>query len=101
MRPFFVLPSRSEAFPIVVMEAGALGVPIVATAVGGVPEAIDDGVSGLLVPAESVSDLARALRRFLDDPEAARQMAERLRNRVSSEFTWRAAHDRYLDVIQR
>jgi glycosyltransferase involved in cell wall biosynthesis len=65
----FVLASDYEAMPVAVMEAMAVGAPIVATAVGDVPLAIDNGTSGVLVPPGSPELLADALRRLLADPE--------------------------------
>ena len=63
-----VLSSRWENFPHVLVEALAVGTPVVATAVGGVPEIVEDGVNGLLVPAEDPEALAAALRRVLEEP---------------------------------
>lgn len=73
-RPFlsgaaiFVLASRRESFPIVLGEARAAGCAIVATSVDGVPEALDEGEAGLLVPARDPAGLARALDALLGDP---------------------------------
>lgn len=64
----FVLPSRQEGLPIVLMEATSAGLPIVATAVGGVPQVLTDGVDGLLVRPNSPSDLAAAMARLIGDP---------------------------------
>ena len=64
----FVLASRRESFPIVIGEARAAGCAIVATAVDGVPESLDDGVAGLLVPSMDIAALAAALERLLNDP---------------------------------
>jgi glycosyltransferase involved in cell wall biosynthesis len=64
-----VIPSRREGLPLVLLEAMALGRPIVATAVGGIPEVIQDGVNGLLVPPEDPSARAEAVVRVLSDPE--------------------------------
>lgn len=73
----FVLASRRESFPIVIGEARAAGCAIVATAVDGVPESLDDGAAGVLVPARDPARLAAALDTLLRDPEArARQAAQ-------------------------
>jgi glycosyltransferase involved in cell wall biosynthesis len=79
----FAFPSFMEAFPNAVMEAMLAGLPVVATRVGGIPELIDDGVTGLLVPPHDAPALAIAIRRLLDDPalgdtlgSAARQCIE-------------------------
>jgi colanic acid/amylovoran biosynthesis glycosyltransferase len=78
----FVLPSvitpngTTEGLPVVLVEALAAGVPVVATRVSGVPELIRDGETGLLVEPRSSSDLGRAIRRVLLDPPAARRRAE-------------------------
>ena len=69
-----VLSSISEGVPIVLMEAMSHALPVVATRVGGIPELVDDGRTGLLVPSEDPASLADALRRVLDDPERAKEM---------------------------
>lgn len=71
----FVMSSLFEGFPVAVMEALALGLPIVATAVGGIPDAIRDGVEGLLVPPGDSAALARALRRLICDAGLRERMA--------------------------
>jgi glycosyltransferase involved in cell wall biosynthesis len=72
----FVLPSRTEGLPMALLEAMAAGLPIVATAVGGVPEAIRDGETGILVPPERPDELAGAILRLASD--------EALRNRLAA-----------------
>lgn len=95
----FVLPSRSEPFGIVLLEAGTMGLPVVASRVGGIPEVIADGETGILVPPDSPRELARALQALLDDPDRRRVMGARLRNDVSTKFTWEAAHERYREFV--
>jgi glycosyltransferase involved in cell wall biosynthesis len=71
----FVSPSHSEALGISIMQAMALGLPCVCTDVGGISDAIDDGVSGLLVPAHDPPALAAAIGRLLSDPAFAASVA--------------------------
>lgn len=97
----FVLSSRSEGMPLSVLEAMAAGLPVVASRVGGIPEQVADGVTGLLVPVGDAERLAEALRRLLDDPELRRSLGSAGRTRAEERFdlaTFRAAH---LDVYRR
>ncbi|MEV6833191.1 glycogen synthase [Streptomyces sp. NPDC051133] len=86
----FVCPSVYEPLGIVNLEAMACGTPVVASRVGGIPEVVDDGRTGLLVdPGDGFeAGLARALDRVLGDPRAARGMGEAGRERAVSEFGW-------------
>jgi glycosyltransferase involved in cell wall biosynthesis len=65
----FTLSSDTEGLPVAIMEAKALGLPVVATAVGGIPQAVTDGIDGRLVPPGDSASLAAALAEVLDDPE--------------------------------
>ena len=78
--------SDYEGSPLALMEAMEAARPIAATAVGGVPDLIEDGVHGLLVPARDPEALATAAAKLLGDPEAARAMGERARGRRRREF---------------
>jgi glycosyltransferase involved in cell wall biosynthesis len=91
----FVLPSRFEGLPLVILEAMLAAVPVVATDVGSVAEAIDDGRTGLLVPASDPAALAAAIRGLLDDPVAARRLADAARQVAGEHFTASAMADRY------
>jgi len=92
----FVLPSRVEPFGIVLLEAGAIGLPVVASRVGGIPEILEEGATGLMVRADDTAALAAGLQSLLDDPARARAMGARLRHRVASTFTWTAAYAQYV-----
>jgi D-inositol-3-phosphate glycosyltransferase len=69
-----VMPSHSESFGLVAIEAQAAGTPVVAAAVGGLPVAVRDGRTGFLVAGHDPADYARALRRFVDDPRLTSRM---------------------------
>ena len=73
----FVLASKWEGLPVALMEASALGLPIVATRVGGVPEAFRDGVDAVLVESGSPNALADAVTRLIDDPIGRQQLGDR------------------------
>jgi glycosyltransferase involved in cell wall biosynthesis len=81
-----VLSTNSEGSPLSVMEYMDAGLPVVATRVGGIPDLIDDGVQGLLVEPQDAAGLGDAIARVLDDPEEARRMGERGRERRRREF---------------
>lgn len=83
----FVLPSVSEGFPQVILEAMSTGLPVVATTVGGIPEIVTDGVNGLLVPPRSPKALAGALAKILMDEKMRVEMAERARENVLSNYS--------------
>jgi glycosyltransferase involved in cell wall biosynthesis len=78
----FVLPSRDEGFGLVFLEAMAMGVPVVGTRVIGSEDAVDDGVTGLLVPYANPAALATAVRSILESPELAGRLREAAADRV-------------------
>ena len=82
-----VLPSLSEGLSNSLLEAMSAGVPVIATRVGGTPEAVENGRSGLLIRPGDSGALIQAMNEMLDNPEAARRMGEEGRNRASSRFS--------------
>ncbi|WP_204112508.1 glycosyltransferase family 4 protein [Shimia biformata] len=72
----FVLPSFAEGVPVVLMEAMAAGVPVVTTRIAGIPELVEDGISGRLVPPGDVDALTTAIRGMFDEPAQARKMGQ-------------------------
>lgn len=78
----FVLSSESEGLPVSIMEAMAAGLPVVATAVGGVPEAVEDGVTGRVVPPKDAERLARAILEIVADGDARARMGAEARRRA-------------------
>jgi glycosyltransferase involved in cell wall biosynthesis len=94
------LPSRSEGIPNTVLEAMAIGLPVVATAVGGVPEIIQDGLNGRLVPPSQPALLANALAEVLSKPELHRRLSLAGRQRVSDAFSIEARVRKLLALYQ-
>jgi len=81
------LTSDSEGMPVSLMEAGACGVPALATAVGGAPELVQDGVTGLLAAAGDVEAVAAGLERFLGDARFAARLGAAARRRIEERFS--------------
>jgi glycosyltransferase involved in cell wall biosynthesis len=101
----FVLPSITEGMPNAVLEAMVAGIPVVASRVGGVPEIVQDGETGLLIEPESPSDLARALIRLGRDAPLRLSLARNARAMVASRFNPRREVDEteavYFQLLRR
>ena len=101
----FVCSSRSEAFPLATLEAMAMGIPVVATTVGGIPEQIDHLESGILVRPDDPEAIATWLVRLCDDAELRARLGDVAAARVRTEFTLprqaEGLHGAYLEAINR
>ena len=96
----FVLPSIYEGFPVAILEAMAAGLPVVATRVAGIPEAVADGETGLLVPAEDAAALASAMARLSLDAKLRSKMGEAGRERFEKLFGMGRIGRAYLELWQ-
>lgn len=96
----FVQPSRSEGLPLAVLEAMAAGLPVVATRVGGMGEAVVDGETGILVEPGRPEALAAALRRLLGDAPLRGEMGRAARTRAEAEFSVRTMARRYVTLYR-
>ena len=95
-----VLPSLYEGLPNVVLEAMRLGKPVVATAAPGTTEVVVDGETGLLVPLQNPTELARGIRKVLADNELAKRLGEAGRERVAREFGVQTMIDRFAELYE-
>ncbi len=96
----FVLASDSEGLPMSVLEAMAAGLPVVASAVGGVPELVRDGETGVLVPPRDSAALARALAPIVGDPELRDRLGDAGRRRVEREFSLARFEREHLELYR-
>ena len=83
----FVLPSRSEGLPYVLLEAGIAGVPVIATQVGGIPEIVEDGMTGILVPYGDRSALTEALESLGRSETLRRELGSQLKVKIEHDFS--------------
>lgn len=100
----FVMPAREappdvEGFGLVFLEANACGTPVIGTRTGGIPDAIQDGETGLLVSPSAPDRLAEATLRVLTDPELADTLGQRGRHRAVHKASWAHIADRIYDLL--
>lgn len=95
-----LVPSRWEGLPLAPLEAMAIGVPVVASRVGGIPEVIADGETGILVAPGDAQGFAAAVGRLADDAALRARMVEEARRAVAERFSWQAASRAYLDLYR-
>lgn len=96
-----VVPSLWDNSPNVVYEAMACGTPVIATSVGGIPELVDDGATGLLIPPDDELSLAEAISKLLDDTSAREQMGARSRRRALADWPVEEIATQTLDLYGR
>jgi glycosyltransferase involved in cell wall biosynthesis len=101
----FALTSSSEGMPLAVLEAWAAGVPVVATRVGGLPELIDDGRTGVLVGFGETDALARVFCHLISDRELSRRLGDAGREEVEGRFSLTQMADEYqrhyIELLER
>jgi glycosyltransferase involved in cell wall biosynthesis len=93
----FILTSVEEGMPTVILEALALGKPVIATAVGGIPEVVKEGVNGILVPPKSPEPIAKALERLLGNSGLRRKLGRAAAGSVK-DYTWSKIAEKYESV---
>jgi glycosyltransferase involved in cell wall biosynthesis len=96
-----VLPSLREATSIAGLEAMATGLPIVGTNVGGIPEIVQDGISGLLVPPGEPVAMAEALKTMIQNATLRHSCGQAGRERVEQDFSWAAIARRTTGFLER
>jgi glycosyltransferase involved in cell wall biosynthesis len=93
----FILTSVEEGMPTVILEALALGKPVIATAVGGIPEIVKDGINGILVPPKSPEPIAKALDRLLSNSGLRRKLGRAAAESVK-DYAWSKTTEKYEEV---
>lgn len=97
----FVLPSRTEAFPYALLEAGAAGVPIIASEVGGIPEIIPDAEYGLLVPPENIHELEKSLKYMIVKDHYRALVSHKIQDYVRDNFSMRKMVEETIELYKK
>jgi glycosyltransferase involved in cell wall biosynthesis len=99
---FLVFPSKcSEMCPLVISEAMSHGLPVIATRIGGLPELVESGVTGLLFEPGNADDLAMKIKRLWDNPQLCRDMGQAGRSKASREYSEQVYFQRLMDIYAR
>jgi phosphatidylinositol alpha-1,6-mannosyltransferase len=99
--PVLDLDADVEGFGMVALEAAAAGKPVIATRCGGIPDAVEDGESGILVEPGNCDGLSEAIVSLLNNPQIASAMGQSGRRRAVKEFTWNSVVSRYEAMFRR
>ena len=97
----FVLPTRGDNLPVSILEAMAVGLPVIATRVGGIPEQVEDGVTGYLVEPDDVDGLASAIGRLASDPVLRETLGRGGADKLEREFSSADVAGRLLELYER
>ena len=98
--PALATPDDVEGFGIVLLEAAAAGKPVVAMRVGGIPDAVEDGESGILVEPEDYESMSRAIVNLLRDDRNRVALGEFARKRVGEKFSWERVVKKYEETLE-
>lgn len=96
----FVHPTLDDCFPLVLLEAMQHALPIIATPVGAIPDIVEDGVNGILVPERDPEALAQAMKQLMDAPNLAQQMGQRGKEKYLANYTTERFEQRLLEIIK-
>ncbi|MFX0135594.1 MAG: glycosyltransferase family 4 protein [Candidatus Hodarchaeota archaeon] len=94
----YVLPTYYEGLPTTVLEAMACGLPVVATNVSGIPDEIDDGINGFLIPPKEPNLLAKKICTLMEDQSLRDEMGKHGRDKVEKQFIWKYVAERLLNI---
>ncbi len=97
----FVLPSVAEGTPMTVLEAMAMGKPIIASAVGGLPELIDEGINGYLTESGNAISLKEAMARFINQPELILQIGSNNRKKAEQQYNQALCDQQYMVIYNQ
>ncbi len=96
----FVLPSYDEGLPTVLIEAMAMERPVIATTVGGIPEIVEDGFNGILIPPRDDEAISEAIVRYIENREVSRRLALEGRRTVELKFSDGVSGNRFADILE-
>lgn len=96
----FVLPTMNDCFPLVILEAMEKGKPVVTTAIGGIPDIVDDGKTGLIAEAGDAYSLAGHLEKLIDNRDLSKQMGEAGRKKLMKEFTQEVFEENMIKILR-